>query len=113
MISLDKVPSNLEQALEILEGMDKKDKDYIAKKGSPSVHHGFGTWIRNNWSLWEKDTPIVIWFNKQGIRHADDMSGIILEAFERKLKNEPFDLQAKIKYYRDYWVKAGLDPDTM
>jgi len=113
MINLDKVPSNLEQALELLDQIPEESKDLIRKSGAVGGHFSIGMWLRNNWSLWEKDTPIVLWFKSQGIVHADDMSGIILESFEFRLKNQPFDLKAKIKHYRDFWKSSGIDPDTM
>lgn len=43
------------------------------------------------------------WFNQVGIYHPDDMSGIILDSFWRKLNNKPIGLDEQIKYYQDYW----------
>jgi hypothetical protein len=113
MLNLDKVPKNLEEALEILDGLAETDKSYLKANGSVSVHFGFGGWLRNNWSLWEKDTPFVLWFNKLGIYHADDMSGIILEAFIARLRGEPYDMQPTIQRYRNHWSSIGLDPDRI
>jgi hypothetical protein len=47
------------------------------------VHHGYGTFIRNTLGLWH-DGPAVAWFNKQGIFHADDISGIIFTSLHRR-----------------------------
>lgn len=114
MLNLDKVPKNLEECLAELDNLETKDKNFLKAHGSVSVHHSFGTWLRNNWSLWEKGTPLVLWFNKQGIHHADDMSAIILEAFVCKLFGKEYNLQEKIDYFRRYWKEeCNVDPDTM
>lgn len=68
-------------------------------------HHGLGTWLRNNWGLW-KGSRLSKWFNEKGIRHADDMSGIILDSFWRHLNGQPIKLDEQIKHYQDYWKKA-------
>ena len=49
-------------------------------------HFGLGLWIRNNWQLWG-ESRLAKWFNEQGIKHPDDMSGIILYSFSRHLNS--------------------------
>ena len=79
------------------------------KQGSESdmiqYHHGFGTWLRNNWGLW-KGSRLSLWFNHKGIRHPDDMSGIILRSFWRHLNSKPIKLSEQVNYYKEYWKKA-------
>lgn len=77
----------------------------------PSVHHGFGTLLRNTMQLWY-DGPPVKWFNENGIYHADDMSAIIIKAVHRKCNNISFDLDEEIKFYRDYWEKTDPKVNT-
>lgn len=113
MFDLDKVPSNLDQALELLDELVKEDKNWLINNGSVSVHHGLGQWLRNNWSLWEKETPLVLWFNKIGVYHADDISALILEAFVAKLRNESYNMQATIDRFNKHWKKFGVDPKNM
>lgn len=67
-------------------------------------HLGLGMWMRNNWGLWG-GSRLARWFNAQGIKHPDDMSGIILDSFWRHLNNKPIKLDEQIKYYQDYWRK--------
>lgn len=67
-------------------------------------HHGLGMWMRNNWGLWS-NSRLKKYFNDLGIRHPDDMSGIILTSFWRYLNDKPIKLQEQIKYYQDYWKK--------
>lgn len=113
MINLDKVPKNLNEAVDLLNGLEESDKNFLKANGSVSVHFGLGMWLRNNWSLWEKETPIVLWFNKYGIYHADDISSIILEAFVAKLRDEQYDMQPTIDKFRKHWENMGLDPDKV
>lgn len=76
------------------------------------LHFGFGMWMRNNWHLWSVG-PLVDWFKRHGIHHADDMSGIILTSFYRQLHGKPIQLEEQVEKYRAHWKRAGLDPDTM
>lgn len=69
------------------------------------THFGFGMWIRNNWQLWG-GSRLSKYFNEQGIFHPDDMSGIILTAYHRKLNSKPLGVEEEIKYYQDYWEKV-------
>lgn len=81
-------------------------------------HFGLGMWMRNNWGLWGSTPPVqgsrlAKWFNEQGVRHPDDMSGIILTSFWRHLNNRPIDLCGQVKYYRDYWSKLKVAQSTI
>jgi len=67
-------------------------------------HHSIGQWMRNNWGLWT-GSRLSKWFNERGIEHADDMSGIILTSFWRRLHDVPLDLANQIDFYQDYWEK--------
>ena len=40
-----------------------------------------------------------------GLEHADDMSGLILESFHRKLSHKPLDLEGQVHHYRAHWEK--------
>ncbi len=76
-------------------------KDTV-KEDLSCYHHGFGTSLRNKWGLW-KGSCLSKWFKDQGIRHPDDMSGIIMKSYWRYLKKKPIDLDAQIEYYKNYW----------
>lgn len=112
-INKDIVPSNLEQALDILYSSLNTDEIALLQTVTPSWHFGTGLWLRNNWSLWEKDTPIVLWFKERGIVHADDMSAIILDALLAKVRDTDFDIDQQVRKYRQYWEGLGLNPDTL
>ena len=68
-------------------------------------HHGLGTWIRNNWGLWEEDGQLHKYFTKLGLQHPDDMSSVILKSYHRHLNNKELGLDEQIKYYIKFWKK--------
>ena len=50
-------------------------------------HHGFGTWIRNNWGLWG-GSRLQKYFLERDIKHPDSMSALILEYYYDWLHEE-------------------------
>ena len=69
------------------------------------THFGLGIWMRNNWSLWG-GSRLSQYFNEKEIYHPDDMSGIILTSYHRKLTDKNIDLEGQISYYKTYWKVA-------
>ncbi len=74
-------------------------------------HHGLGTWIRNNWGLWE-GSRLSVWFQKKGIEHPDIMSGIILTSFWRHLNGKPIGLEEQFRYYRGDGPQSGPEDES-
>lgn len=93
------------------EGFIPKDFDeavdyLVAQKvavNDPSFHFSGGMAMRNEWGLWHNYTPIAKWFTDRGLYHGDDRSGILAEAVDAKLRAYSFDVDARIKYYQDWW----------
>ena len=82
-----------------------------SRKGDiPSFHFGLGRYLRNKWKLWG-ESRLVDWFNTQGIKHPDDMSGIILDSFWRNINSKPIELEEQIKFYQEYWKKQKDDKE--
>jgi len=77
---------------------DRTEADLI------EYHFGMGMWMRNNWGLWQ-GSRLSEWFNAKGIRHPDDMSGIILNSFWRHLHGKDIDLDEQVKTYQAYWAQ--------
>ena len=102
------IPKDLDECLIELEKNaipeDIEKIKNISEEEMYLFHHGTGRDIRNNWGLWS-GSPLSKWFNEQGIRHPDDMSGIILKSFWRKINNKPIKLKEQIEYYKNYWKK--------
>lgn len=110
------IPRDLSEALSWLENkLPEEEKKSIAD-GSINItegHHTVGRWLRNKWRLGFEDSPLHQYFSRMGIKHCDDMSSIILEAFQCRLRGEEFSLADKVGYYRQWWRDQGVDPDTL
>lgn len=111
-----KIPTNLDECIakikiiapQVIKMFEDCDDECI----TASYHFSLGKYLRNNWGLW-KTNKLTKYFNDIGIIHADDMSGIILTSIYRVLHNKDMDLEKQVKWYRDYWTKMGVNPDTM
>jgi hypothetical protein len=78
------IPQNLGDCFVQLDTM-LKYKDRAEMKAKPAdemaiYHHGFGTFLRNNWGLWG-GSRLQLYFFERGVYHPDDMSGIILSHY--------------------------------
>jgi hypothetical protein len=102
------IPKNLNDCFVQLKKLLKPEDIEKMKSGTEDdmiqYHFGLGMGIRNSWGLWG-GSRLAKWFNAQGIKHPDDMSGIILDSFWRHLNDKPIKLKEQIKYYQDYWKK--------
>lgn len=127
-MEVDYVPKTLEECYQYL---DKYLQDIEVFKNYPEenvmgiAHMTLGRWIRNKWYLWWSEElynrvkdqnpsypstkpELVDFFNKLGIEHADDMSGIIIISYHRKLNNKAIDFEyiekqinEVIEYYKN------------
>jgi len=105
----DKVPCNLDEAVELLkEASSIKEQGVLKKMESNQLHHSLGTVIRNEWSLWYSDTIIVQWFKRTyKLDHADDLSGIIIECFLNDLNEVKRRDKILAKQYIAHWKQAN------
>lgn len=111
------IPTNFEGCINQLDSLTSdKMKDWIKclpdGEFSGYVHHGFGMYLRNNWGL-RGETKLARNLYEMGILHPDDITGIILDSYQRKLKGEDIKLQEQLKYYQDYWRKNGTPVDSI
>ncbi|MDN3706530.1 hypothetical protein QW060_26360 [Myroides ceti] len=79
------IPKNLEECfLELNKLLKHKDIETIKnlkdRNETIMYHHGFGTWLRNNWGLWG-GSRLQQYLIDKGLRHPDDMSATILEYY--------------------------------
>jgi len=104
------IPENLEDCFETLDKIYSDSiKTEIAKLSEDeysSGNHlfGIGVWMRNNWQLWG-GSRLSKYFNQIGIYHSDDMSGIIMDSYNRYLRKKEIRLDEQVKYYQEYWEK--------
>jgi hypothetical protein len=101
------IPKDLEECIKFLKEKILKEeleeiKNMTEDEFIGTYHHGFGTSLRNSWGLWQ-DSILVRYFNKMGIQHPDDMSGIIMKSFHRTLNKKPTKLREQVEYYKNYW----------
>lgn len=103
------IPKNIEEAINFLTTNENKEfaKGKTEHEFLCSLHHGFGTGLRNDWGLWT-GSELSKWFNKKGIYHPDDMTSIILTSIHRVFNNKEINLRCQIKKCRDYW--DNMDP---
>jgi len=112
-INQDIVPSTIERAVDhIVESLSDEEKQAIFEEPTTSwaCHHTIGRYIRNEWSLWEPDSPLKRnAVETYGIAHADDISGLIIEWVFAKIKRREFDPIKHVQIYHEHWVAAGTD----
>lgn len=101
---------DLKEAVEVARKILEKEPVSLARftHGRPGeYHHGFGTFIRNQFGLWASPlvgTPLLVtWFRERGILHPDDMSGIILDCLHRQLNLEPWRVKQMAERYLKHW----------
>lgn len=108
-------PKDLEGALAELDRILEPEVREEIRAGSEDemsqYHHGLGTWIRNEWGLWARSSPLSAYFEGLGLRHPDDMSGIILDSYWRRLHGLDLGLDAQVSWYREYWENAREPED--
>ncbi len=104
-----KIPTNLSECFEQLNKIlsEAPDGDWFKEAEEDEAieqsHHGLGTWIRNNWGLWEDSGDLHKYFHRLGLNHPDDMSGVILKSYHRHLNDKDLELDGQIKYYAEFW----------
>lgn len=110
MIDQDKVPVNLEEALTILkEGLSAEDiKEFKRPSFSPTqIHFSVGMMLRNLWTLWDKQSRLVLWFkNRYGVDHADDVSAIIIDCLHKDINELPRRDDALAESFIKHWKKS-------
>lgn len=104
-------PETLEEAVDILiEAIPIERANELLN--ASRAHFSLGRFLRNYWGLWS-GSKLQEWFHEKGIRHADDMSGIILESAKRELNGDDWELDKQIQYYREYWKGKDVNPDEI
>ncbi|MDF1816591.1 MAG: hypothetical protein P1V20_30595 [Verrucomicrobiales bacterium] len=91
------VPKDLKDAVRVLtDEIDPADQQKIRTGELENLHFSLGMGLRNGWGLWA-DSRLSVYFKKNGISHPDNMSGYIIAAFTRSLKEESYDLLEMIR----------------
>lgn len=105
-VKIDPRPQTYDEALQRL--IDSGFKEDVA-----TVHFFGGMTLRNEWGMWDPESPLAKDFKTRfKLWMADDMSGLLLSEARATVLGEPFDRQAKIDHYHAHWRKHGFDPYT-
>jgi hypothetical protein len=111
MENLDPIPTDLTSCFSVMDTImgrsEPKEFEWFKNTDEDEVttttHHGFGRWIRNNWGLWDKESPLHQYFNKLGLWHADDMSSLIIKSYHRHINKKEINLKEQVDHYLEYW----------
>ncbi len=105
-------PCNQRDAHRMLDSIFVKEGVRVdAKTKMIEFHFGFGMWMRNNWGLWSGKTYLSPFFESNGLKHPDDMSGFILDTYQQfvLLRNErPMGLDSLYGAWKDIDCRRGL-----
>ena len=81
------LPKTVKEAVQVLiSEISEKDKALICSKTKEDMiqfHHGWGTYIRNTFGLWGKNSELI---KDTGERHPDDASMVIIRAVWQELQ---------------------------
>lgn len=108
-INNERQPANLSECFDVLEEIlnDSEDKEWFESSSEEeilnSTHHALGEWIRDNWSLWDKNASLYQHFYKMGLWHPDDISTFILRSYHRFVNKKELELSNQITRYIEYW----------
>lgn len=110
------VPATLEAAFVELDRMfDTAQKRQIRELSEDELrgrlHMSFGMWMRNNWGLWS-GSALQRDLISRGLQHPDDMSGLILTTYRRRLRGEPLNIEAEVRRYAEYW-RVHAEPEKL
>ena len=106
-IPADTVPINLDESVDFLKNnLETDDLEFIKDENSNATqcHFSLGMSLRNEWSLFEKDSHLVNWFKTTyGIEHAYDISGMILDCLWQDIRGLPRRDKELAERYKKHW----------
>lgn len=98
----EKVVITLDSCLRWLKRESGFGRDWAQMKEHVAVataHLNIGQILRNEFSLWNPESDLAVFFQGWGITHADDMSAIILRVYHRKLNGRSVHLRSLLRQY--------------
>lgn len=112
-INQDIVPATIESAARhIADSMSDEDRKLVIEDADigAKVHHTIRQYLRNNWSLWESDSPLKRDAGeKYKIAHADDISGLIIDWASALVRAVEFDPLEYCDRFHAHWAIYGTD----
>jgi len=99
------IPKSLSEAIEALDiivAQSLREKIQKNEVHAVDLHFSLGMGLRNQWGLW-RGSALAKYFNELGVMEPDAMSGIIIETYVRKLRNQPLKVEEQIEEHKAYW----------
>ncbi len=104
------IPKNLSECFTALDNIfleSQEDLEWFKASSEDEAvsgfHSGLGRILRNEWGLWSKDSELYTVLNDMGLWHADDMYGLIMTSYYRKLHGKELNLKEQIQQFINYW----------
>lgn len=103
-VTLDSAPDpqTLEEALDTLDRAAPwallRDMHTSDETIADELHDGLGRWIRNEWGLFD-DAALYRDLERRGLKSPEDMSGVILHSWWRRMHDQPLDIEGQIRAY--------------
>lgn len=102
-------PTTIREAVNVLvSGLSDSELKFIRENDSSSVHHTVGRNIRNEWGLWNINSPLRLdAVNTYKIAHPDDISGLIFAWVWALVRNETFDPYKECERFHKHWEQQS------
>jgi hypothetical protein len=99
------VPRNLGEALDTLDRASSGTLLLKMHRGGEDVsielHDTLGRWIRNNWQLYDRG-PLYRDLAALGLKYPDDMSGLILTSWWRRIHRQPLRIEEQVAWFLEF-----------
>lgn len=109
----DSVPATPAEAVQaVLDALELAEVETICAPDfeMADLHFTLGRYIRNLWSMWQTDMPLMRRYREMfRIGHPDDVSMMILSEAAARVRNEPFDSAAYVAACHAHWRAHGCD----
>lgn len=102
--TISKIPLTLNECYDALDTIFTDDlKEWVIclppNQFGAKMHFGVGLYMRNNWNLW-KGGELASYLESKGFEHPDNMSGVILYLYHRKLRGKEYDIDKFVEFLK-------------
>jgi hypothetical protein len=91
---IDTLEGAVDYLISLWSESDRQQMTHTHYNNLAMYHFGLGTGLRNQYRLWNEESPMHQWFALRGIDHPDSMSGVIIYAAWLTLNDCEVDYEA-------------------
>jgi hypothetical protein len=95
----DLIPVNIEECIKHIISWNsdniEKFKQLTEEEAIATTYNTVGQWIRNKWGLWT-GSVLKDYFIELGLKHPDDMSGLIIRCYHKDLNHKSFNIKEEV-----------------